>query len=501
MTQNEFFNRYQYDLDKDQLGEGGFGKVFKALDDIRDRHVAIKVAEVRKGQEALSLQKEVELANQLPKQHRNIAHYEACYRFKTPHGTFDYGILQYYPAGNLSQLIQDKKLTQTQKEAIAKGIIAGLAYLHQQEVVHRDLKSSNILIAERADGEYIPKIADFGLSKLVNNTNNSYFSNSFGGGSLLYAAPEQLAAGNIRKNVDLWSLGVVLYELFLEKLPFYPNASINSETGRVELVKKISDGILPNDLQQIPQNWQSLIASCLIPDASKRIKNTTQVQQILDGNLNWEFASEISEFTTPDTEIDEPIQNNASSPKSNKTVWILTSFILLCLLIFFNRDKFTIQEPDNKPNQSIRNTETKTQETKPTPPPAKPIAKPKEKKKPSRIGSTEYICNCGSPCKVKILALGTNQTKVKYLEPCRTSNLLRKLIQKELNEIEKKRRSPSGGIKPLRSNVLHFKRRLENYECSVPENTITWTSAKMDKNIPNCSSMASNIIEDIRRGE
>ena len=482
MTQNEFFNRYQYDLDKDQLGEGGFGKVFKAFDDIRDRHVAIKVAEVRKGQESLSLQKEVELADQLPK-HRNIAHYEACYRFKTPHGTFDYGILQYYPAGNLSQLIQDKKLTQTQKEAIAKGIIAGLGHLHQQEVVHRDLKSSNILIAERADGEYIPKIADFGLSKLVNNTNNSYFSNSFGGGSLLYAAPEQLAAGNIRKNVDLWSLGVVLYELFLEKLPFYPNASINSETGRVELVKKISDGILPNDLQQIPQNWQSLIASCLIPDASKRIKNTTQVQQILDGNLNWEFASEISEFTTPDTEIDEPIPDKPTSPKSNKTVWILTSFILLCLLIFFNRDNFTIPEPDNKPSQSIRNTETKTQET--TPPPAKPIAKPKEKKKPSRIGSTEYICNCGSPCKVKILALGTNQTKVKYLEPCEASDYIKKLVEEK-----------SDGEDFVDEFGILFELNEMNY-CDFEEGAVIWTSEKLFKKFPNCNKSAKRTIEKL----
>ncbi|MBK8624026.1 MAG: protein kinase family protein [Saprospiraceae bacterium] len=150
------FARYKYDGDTDLLGGGGFGKVYKAFDDTLNRYVAIKVSELKKGQESLSLMKEVELAASLP-HHKNVAHYESCERFKLHNGAFDYGILQYYPLGNLSQLVKSKKLKEAEKESIAKGIISGIHHLHSHNVVHRDLKSANILIAEGYQGSMCPR--------------------------------------------------------------------------------------------------------------------------------------------------------------------------------------------------------------------------------------------------------------------------------------------------------------------------------------------------------
>ena len=282
MTQEEFFKRYTYDLDQDYLGGGGFGKVFKAFDNVRDRWVAIKIAEVKPGMEQLSLQKEVELSAQLP-EHTNIAHYEVCYRFRTPHGVFDYGILQYYSAGNLSELIKSKTLTLSQKESIAKGILEGIGHLHSHNIIHRDLKSSNILISERSDHSYIPKITDFGLSKLLSDTNQTHFTNSFAGGSLLYVAPEQLEGQTIRKNVDLWSYGVILYELFTGRTPFYPEQSeVNSESGRAEVVSKISIGKLPLEIENIPEPWQGIVRNCLIPDPQIRIAGVNEIGRLND---------------------------------------------------------------------------------------------------------------------------------------------------------------------------------------------------------------------------
>jgi serine/threonine protein kinase len=282
MTQSEFFARYIYDTDTALLGGGGFGSVYKAFDDERDVFVAIKVSQVKPGQEHISLQKEVELAAILPG-HKNIAHYQNCYRFKTPQGTFDYGILQYYPDGNLSQLIKKQNLSHTQKESIAHGIINGIDHLHRHEIVHRDLKSSNILISKRDNGEYVPKVADFGLSKQFAVTDKSYFSNSFAGGSLHYVAPEQLVGGQIRKNVDLWGLGVILFELFTGQLPFEPTTDTGTETARAEIVNKIFKGTLPDIIYSVPGTWQSVVRACLITDANRRVKSVAEIIQLLWG--------------------------------------------------------------------------------------------------------------------------------------------------------------------------------------------------------------------------
>ncbi|MBK8348666.1 MAG: serine/threonine-protein kinase [Saprospiraceae bacterium] len=281
MTQEQFFARYKYDRIKDRIGGGGVGNVYKAFDTRESETVALKIAEVKPGLESLSLQKEVELASSLER-HVNIARYSACYRFDLPNGLFDFGILQYYPLGNLSQLVKSKKLSEADKENIAQGIISGIQHLHSNNVVHRDLKSANILMAEGYQGEYVPKIADFGLSKQFTENEKSYFSNSFAGGSLLYVAPEQLEGKELRKNVDLWSLGVVLYELFVGETPFQASVDDGSETARAEIISKIKNASIPAAISTIPSKWQEVIRGCLVTDPTKRTKSIEDVMSKVD---------------------------------------------------------------------------------------------------------------------------------------------------------------------------------------------------------------------------
>ena len=284
MNVEAFFKRYTYDIDDDFLGGGGFGKVYKAYDNDRDEWVAIKISEVHRGQENLSLKKEVELASKIP-DHRNVAYYKICYRFRHQHGTMDYGILQYYKIGNLSNLIIKEKLSTEQLQGIANGIIQGIGHLHRHDIIHQDLKSANILIAyNQVREEYVPKITDFGLSKKFDSTDRSFVNNSIVAGTLAYSAPEQMAGKEVRKNADLWSLGVILFELFTGKVPFvstHPNP--NSVEGRQELMNQIGTGKLPNTIEEIPQPYRQLIEKCIVVEQEKRLKSVKEGWAILQG--------------------------------------------------------------------------------------------------------------------------------------------------------------------------------------------------------------------------
>lgn len=306
MNQATFFNRFQYDRMADFIGGGGFGKVYKAYDTVRDRWLALKIAEVRAGQENLSLQLEVERSQSIP-EHTNIAHYEACFRYELANGPHDFGLLQYYPEGNLSQLLERVDLTIEQREGLAKGVMSGLDFLHQHGMIHRDLKSSNILIARRVGGEYVPKITDFGLSKQLAPDQQSAVDNSFVGGSNYYAAPEQLRGDKLDKNADIWSLGVVLYELFTGELPFRPDRTGQQpEADRQDILRKIKNGFLPEGIKKIAEPWQGIIRACLQADPKVRAKSVAEL---------WGQSAAADQADPTDTWLEESDAEASAEPE------------------------------------------------------------------------------------------------------------------------------------------------------------------------------------------
>jgi len=315
MTQQEFLNRYHYNPSTDKLGAGGFGSVFKAYDTVYNREVAIKIAPVIEGKENLSLRKEVELANKLPA-HVNIVNYESCFRITGMEGAKDIGILQYYPEGSLATIIKKEILNEAQKKSLIKGILTGLDFLHEHKVLHRDMKPGNILIVKLGD-QYIPKIADFGLSRQVESFENSSFVNSFAGGSAYYAAPEQLAGEKVRANVDLWSFGVILYELMTGDRPFTATATKSeTENARQEIYRKIQRGDIPAKISQVAAPYQNMIKACLIPDQTKRVKNVTVLKSMMNGqvpdDLDFERTA-IEDTKTINPIVKEPTQKPTAS--------------------------------------------------------------------------------------------------------------------------------------------------------------------------------------------
>jgi serine/threonine protein kinase len=289
MNQQDFFNRYRYSVRTDKLGGGAFGTVYKAYDTILDKEIAIKVSEVKiMGGKEFSLMDEFRAIEGLPS-HPNIANYESVYTFEMPQGIYDYALIQYYPHGNLKDIIKEKSLSIDEKVAIARQLLNGLDFLHKHRVVHRDMKPSNILVHIRKTGnteEIIPKIADFGLSKKADQSAQSRFDNSFGGGTLEYSSPEQLRGQELRLNTDLWAYGVIVYELFTGTPLFIPQ---NQASGSAEREKEIFDLILYGDIENkmalLPTNWKNAVMACLIKNPEGRIKSATELFSIIDGNV------------------------------------------------------------------------------------------------------------------------------------------------------------------------------------------------------------------------
>ncbi len=300
MTWQEFYNRYEWDVSNDGLGEGAFGKVVKAYDNILDSWKAIKIAQVKtiSGKE-FSLLNEYNAIASLPP-HKNIANYESVHRFKGRSGVFDYAIMQFYEEGNLKQLLYSKPLTDHQKKDIILGLVNGVHFLHTNKVIHRDLKPSNILISRKGEN-CIPKIADFGLSKSVLMDQGTRLTNSFGGGTLDYSSPEQLTGKKLKLNSDLWSLGVIIYEIFLENTPFdAKDSNVSGAMLQGYVMNNIVNAEIPHDIVKIEEPYRSIIKECLVKEPSKRIANSQLVVSKFAGKSNTTTGQRIA---TPEKSV------------------------------------------------------------------------------------------------------------------------------------------------------------------------------------------------------
>jgi TPR repeat protein/serine/threonine protein kinase len=284
MTFEQFIQRYQWDSENPEhlLGEGGFGTVHKAYDIVESRYVAVKVSEVNRQRESLSLKHEVELVQQkLPHLHKNIAKYELCYRLQMGFKWYDFAILRYYSDGNLQQLVSKYALSEEQKASIARQILEGILFYQVSGIIHRDLKPSNILMAREPNGTYVPKIGDFGISKAFEPDEQTRMTNTVKGGTLRFAAPEQIAGDKIGLNADLWSYGVLLYWLFLGETPVETATGNTSyEQQLIQYLNLLQSWTLSDKVQQIPQPFQTWVQRCLVVDPRLRVKSPEALLQV-----------------------------------------------------------------------------------------------------------------------------------------------------------------------------------------------------------------------------
>jgi serine/threonine protein kinase len=195
-----------------ELGHGGAGKVYLARNNELGRHVAVKVlygTSLGDAKQQAQFEKELQIAAQL--NHDNIVSIFHTGRFSNNHR---YAVMEYIESDTLDARLKTTTFTPVECIELLLPVIQAVQYAHEKGLVaHRDLKPANILL----DGNNKPHVSDFGLAVTRENDDGGELAIA---GSPPYMAPEQIVGDEPSACCDIWSLGVVLYQMLTRKRPF-----------------------------------------------------------------------------------------------------------------------------------------------------------------------------------------------------------------------------------------------------------------------------------------
>jgi serine/threonine protein kinase/Tfp pilus assembly protein PilF len=261
-TGSTFAGRYQI---IEELGKGGMGKVYKAQDTEIKEKVAIKLINPE-----ISLDKNTieRFQNEL-KFARKISHRNVCrmYDLNKEEGTY-YITMEYVSGEDLKSFIRrSEKLTVGKAISIAKQLCDGLAEAHGLGVVHRDLKPSNIMIDTNGNA----RIMDFGIARSLKGKGIT------GAGVMIgtpdYMSPEQVEGKDVDQRSDIYSLGVILYEMVTGRVPFEGDTALS-----IAMKHKSEPPPNPKELNvQIPENLSNLILRCMEKDKEQRYQTAGEL--------------------------------------------------------------------------------------------------------------------------------------------------------------------------------------------------------------------------------
>ncbi|HVT57912.1 MAG TPA: protein kinase [Thermoanaerobaculia bacterium] len=253
----------------ERLGGGGMGVVYKAWDKKLERYAALKFLSDRRS-------RSVEYKSRFRREARTasiLEHPNICTIFETdetPDGRL-FIAMAFCPGESLKSRIERGPLALDQAVSIAVQVAAGLAEAHEKGVVHRDVKPANIMVG----GDGRTRIVDFGIARLDDQTRLTRAGDVLG--TTAYVAPEQFLEEVIDHRVDLWSLGVVLYEMLSGALPF---ASADNRDLAIAIVKR-EPAPLAALRPGVPKRLESIVTRALAKRPAERYQSAEELRNDL----------------------------------------------------------------------------------------------------------------------------------------------------------------------------------------------------------------------------
>lgn len=305
-------NRYEL-LRK--IGNGGMATVYRAKDHILNRNVAVKILK----DEFTTDEEFVKRFNTEATSVASLTHPNIVSVYDVGHeGTLYYIVMELIQGKTLKEIIvAEGKLNWKWSVNVAIQIASALETAHRNNIIHRDIKPHNIIITE--DG--IAKVTDFGIAKSVSNSTITAFGTTLG--SVHYFSPEHARGGITDAKSDIYSLGVVLYEMLTGKVPFDADTPVS-----VALKHMQEEPVEPRNLNpEIPIAMNNIILKAMKKDPNERYQSATEMLKDLtlalknpDGTIVQ--SNTLNDFPTqviPTIERQRLEQKNKDTEKDKKT--------------------------------------------------------------------------------------------------------------------------------------------------------------------------------------
>lgn len=268
------------------IGGGGMSNVYLAHDMILDRDVAMKILHYNFSNEQemnRRFQREALSATSLT--HPNIV---SIYDVGED-GDMHYLVMEYVKGQTLKQYIQKyAPLSPTKCVNIMKQLTSAIAHAHQNQIIHRDIKPQNILMDESEN----VKITDFGIAMALEDTSFTRTNSVLG--TVHYLSPEQARGGTATKKSDIYSLGIVLYELLTGELPFSGESAVAIALKHLQSETPSVKSIVPS----IPQSLENVVLKATAKDPNHRYSSVEEMREDLETVLSDERSHE-AKFSPP----------------------------------------------------------------------------------------------------------------------------------------------------------------------------------------------------------